>query len=498
MDGAQRSSRPKIVIIGAGVAGLVSAVRLATYGCSVFVLERHAEVGGKIRTTESAAGPVDAGPTVLTLRQIFDEVFQSAGRKLDDYVTLVSQDTIARHWWPDGATLDLYSEHEKSAAAIQSFSGSQSAAEFRAYCRRCEQLFFGFDQSLLRNPNPRLASLIWHVLRRPHLIRHLGIGQSLAARLSRDFSDPRLAQLFGRYATYVGGSPRHAPAILALIWHAEATGVWTVEGGMHQLAVGLSQLAADTGAAIELQCHVAQIEMQNGRTKGVVLADGRRISADAVIFNGDPRALSVGALGLDCRSAATRVLRYNRSYSARVYSFAAQVYGCDLVHHNVFFADDPISEFHDLQAGQIPKNPSLYLCAEDRGQKHPPSGLERFELIANAPANQHVHQEDDLDQWHHNIFRRLSNFGVTFSPLPTLRDLTTPQDFHDLFPESFGALYGQSPHGMLAALKRPRAKTKLAGLYLAGGGTHPGAGLPMVALSGMHAAEAIVNDQISA
>ncbi|MCY4150685.1 MAG: phytoene desaturase family protein [Aestuariivita sp.] len=495
MDRTQRNSRRKIVIIGTGVAGLVSAIRLATHGFTVLLLEQHAQVGGKMRTTDSLIGPVDAGPTVLTLRQIFDEVFLSAGRKLDDYVTLISQKIIARHWWPDGATLDLYSDREQSAAAIQSFSGDRSAAEFRAYCERCEQLFHGFEELLLRNPNPRITSLTWRVLRQPQLIRHMNIGQNLAGRLKRDFSDPRLAQLFGRYATYVGGSPVHTPAILGLIWHAEASGVWTVKGGMHQLALGLSQLAVDLGASVQRQCKVERIEIQNGRVTGVALADGRRISADTVVFNGDPRALSVGALGANSRRAATRVLRYDRSYSARVYSFAAEISGCELVHHNVFFADDLISEFNDLQTGRIPKNPSLYLCAEDRGQNHPTSGLERFEIIANAPANQQAHQDDDLDQWHQNIFRRLSNFGVTFHPVPTLQNLTTPRDFHHLFPESLGALYGQSPHGMLAALKRPRAKTRLVGLYLAGGGTHPGAGVPMAALSGMHAAEAIVKDQ---
>ena len=138
-------------------------------------------------------------------------------------------------------------------------------------------------------------------------------------------------------------------------------------------------------------------------------------------------------------------------------------------------------------AGQIPKNPSFYICALDRGQQVPSPDLERFEIITNAPATNQITDPEDIGPWLHQITQQMAEYGIHFNPAPTKTSVTTAQAFGQMFPASQGALYGQSPHGLTAALKRPTARTKIANLYLAGGGTHPGAGLPMATLSAQHA-----------
>jgi 1-hydroxycarotenoid 3,4-desaturase len=171
-----------------------------------------------------------------------------------------------------------------------------------------------------------------------------------------------------------------------------------------------------------------------------------------------------------------------------------------LHHHNVFFDADPQAEFDDLARGRVPAAPTLYLCAEDRGLARAPGALERFEIITNAPAaSEPLTPTDrrDLTQWHQTIMRKMEAFNVTFTPTPTQAAITTPQHFAQMFPASQGALYGQSPHGLTASLKRPRARTNVTGLWLCGGGTHPGAGVPMATISARHAAEAILNDRTS-
>jgi 1-hydroxycarotenoid 3,4-desaturase len=321
---------------------------------------------------------------------------------------------------------------------------------------------------------------------------------TMAAMLRRQFSDPRLAQLFGRYATYVGGSPLRTPAVLALIWQSEAAGVWVVQGGMHRLAGAMAELATRLGVEIRLNTHAERIEIQGGRVRGVALAGGGRIAGDTVVFNGDPRALATGALGPGVAHVATVTRRTERAHSARVHAFAAGVTGPDLAHHNVFFADDPLSEFRDLAAGRIPRDPTLYLCAEDRGQGQAPPAMERFEMIANAPAQgTQIDDEKELETWHRTIMQRMASFGTRFDPMPGIGTVTTPRMFGRLFPESSGSLYGQSPHGLMAAFRRPTARTPVPGLYLAGGGTHPGAGVPMATLSARHAAAAILSDLTS-
>ncbi|MEM9576957.1 MAG: 1-hydroxycarotenoid 3,4-desaturase CrtD [Pseudomonadota bacterium] len=492
-----RPDRPRTIVIGAGIAGLAAALRLAASGMQVTLLERHNHPGGKIRTLPSAAGPVDAGPTVLTMRHVFDDLFALAGTRLKDHVTLHPQHILARHFWPDGSSLDLFADPLQSHDAIAAFAGSRAARDFDRFHKRTAALFEAFDAPMMQAATPRLSELVPHVLRHPRLIPAMAPLSTLRASLKRSFSDPRLAQLFGRYATYVGGAPHFSPALLALIWQAEASGVWVVEGGMHKLAQAVAKLARQHGVDIRYNTHVDRIVVTKGRATGVEI-DGRYLlEADAILYAGDPRALATGSLGKDLKQVAPQTATLPRSYSARVHSFAATPAGRALAHHNVFFADDPDSEFTDLQAGRIPADPTLYLCAEDRGQSAQPSTLERFEMISNAPASDAKTPEKELDQWHHQIMQRMADMGVTFSPTPTARTITTPRHFAEMFPETLGALYGQTPHGLTASLQRPTATTKVAGLWLAGGGTHPGAGVPMATLSARHAAEAILRARTS-
>src|SRR6056297_2506010 len=486
------------VIVGAGIAGLAAAARLARAGLPETVLERHDWVGGKMRTLASAAGPVAAGPTVLTMRSVFDDLFRDCGERLDDHLRLVRQPLLARHFWPDGSRLDLFDDTDRSAEAIAAFAGARAAAQFRAFDARARALFDGFDAPVMRSAAPRPMTLGRHLMANPHLIGKMAPLRSLAGLLERSFDDPRLAQLFGRFATYVGGAPDGVPALLALIWRAEAAGVWAVEGGMQALATTVADLARRHGAVIETGAHVERIDTGGGRVTGVTLADGRHLKCGRVVFNGDPRALATGALGPGCATVAPVTRTTPRSLSAEVWAFAATPSGVDLAHHNVFFRADPAPEFAAIARAETAPDPTLYVCAMDRGMGAAPPATERFEIIANAPPQRAEQATKDPSPCPTRSLETLARFGLHFTPEPeAARSLTTPRDFAALFPASLGALYGQSPHGTMAAFKRPTARTRVAGLYLAGGGTHPGAGVPMAALSARHAAEAILNDRIS-
>lgn len=489
------TDKPQIVIIGAGIGGLAAAVRLGHAGCQVTVIERHATPGGKLRKLPSVAGPVDAGPTVLTLRDVFDTLFSDVGERIEDHLTLTKQLLLARHYWSDGAVLDLDADPAKSAENVGSVFGAKARSEFEGFCSKAQKLFHGFDRPMMQNPAPSLLGLTKHVLQNPSLVPAMAPLTTLAGMLDSQFHEKKLAQLFGRYATYVGGSPYQSPAILGLIWHAEAKGVWTIKGGMHQLALALEKLANRKGVTFRYGCDVKRIEAQGGRAAYVTAGDFR-LRADAVLFNGDPQALVKGALGHTAQKAVLPQATTPRSLSACVYAFAAQASGPQLAHHTVFFGDNPKAEFEALAKGRLPDDPSLYVCAQDRGTDHITPDIERFEIILNAPPT--IQPTDTGErQCHPLIFDRLRQFGLTFSPTPLENTLTTPQMFNRLFPHSDGALYGRSPHGMMAAFARPTARTAMQGLYLAGGGAHPGAGLPMATLSGQHAAEAILSDLTS-
>lgn len=486
----------KVIVIGAGMGGLSAAIRLALGGLSVTVIETQAGPGGKMRSLPSIAGPVDAGPTVLTLRSVFDALFEAAGERLDDHLHLIPQPVLARHWWLDGATLDLFTDPEASAAAIATLAGPKAEAQFRRFNALSAQLYSAFDAPMMQAAKPQLGAIAWNALRAPRAWPALQPGLSLGRHLARSFDDPRLRQLFGRYATYVGGAPHLSPAVLALIWQAEARGVWGVEGGMHRLAAALAALAERQGVALEYGRSVRRIERQSGRVSGVALSDGRVLKCDAVVFNGDPAGLLAGLLGNGAQQALPPSAAHPRSLSAWVWAFAATPSGADLTHHNVFFTSDPAREFGPIARGQMPDEATLYVCAQDR-HHGTPNGPERFEIIMNAPAKT-GEPSGEIAQCRARTFPQLARFGLSFDQPPPDTALTTPAGFAALHPGSQGALYGRSPQGALASFQRPGARTRLPGLYLAGGGAHPGAGVPMAALSGKHAAEAILNDLTSA
>ena len=465
----------------------------ASAGATVTVLDTAASPGGKMRTVPSPAGPVDAGPTVLTMRHVFDDLFALAGERLEDHITLIAQPILARHWWPDGSRLDLHADPDATLAAIEAFAGPREAQAFRRFDALSAALFRTFDAPVMRAAKPDLGRITRAALSLPRLWPALMPGMTLTRLLRLHFRDPRLVQLFARYATYVGGRPARSPAVLSLIWRAEAQGVWAVEGGMHQLALALAALAQRLGVRFRYATPALGIVSQQGRVSGVQIEGGITLPCTACVFNGDPAALVQGLLGHDPATAIPRKAVTPRSLSAWVWSFAATPQGPlarDLIHHNVFFSADPDAEFGPIGRGRMPDQPSLYLCAEDRATGRPPP-LERFEIIVNAPAG-HAATDQEYAQCSRRTFDPIRHLGLTFAPQPQAPSLTTPAMLDRLFPGSKGAIYGRSPEGLLAAFQRPPAKTSLPGLFLAGGGAHPGAGVPMAALSGRHAAEAIM------
>ena len=498
MSEAHADTRAEVAVIGAGIGGLSAAVRLAAAGADVALIEAQGYPGGKMRTLPSAAGPVDAGPTVLTMKPVFEALFAAAGARLEDHVTLIPQPILARHWWPDGGTLDLFPDTQASAHAIGTGFGAKAAREFLAFDARMAQALAAFEAPMMLSPRPAPMAAARAMATRPGLWPLMAPGRSLAALLKAHFTDPRLRQLFGRYSTYVGGTPTHSPAVLGLIWRAEAAGVWAVQGGMHALAQALAGLFETLGGRLYLNAPVAGLDIASGALTGMRLADGRRVSCRQAVFNGDPAALVAGLMGEDARRAILPAATEPRALSARVWTFAAEATGAPLTHHNLFFADTEAAEFAPLDRGEAPSDPTVYICAQDR-KTGPANGPERFQFILNAPALAKGAAPDPAEATAclTQTLTRLSRFGLRFSPEPTAEALTMPQHFAALFPGSRGALYGRSPHGALAPFLRPTARTKVTGLYLAGGGAHPGAGVPMAALSGANAAQAVLLDRTS-
>ncbi len=498
-----------IAIIGAGIGGLASAALLAARGHRVTVLEKEPHVGGKARQVEVDGVAVAGGPTVFTMRDVFDEIFEQCGANLDDYITVRRAEVIARHAWDDSGYLDLFADPDRSEAAIADFAGAREAAAFRGFRKEAKRIFEVLDEPFLRGDSASTPfPMIWR-------IGPWRIGDTLAMRpfdnlwkaIGGHFKDPRLQQLFGRYATYCGSDPYRSPATLMLIAHTEARGVWLIDGGIHALARALADLAQKCGATICTEARVAQLLIDNGRASGVRLTSGETISADMVVCNADPAALAKGKFGEGSVKSVANMPDGKRSLSAFVWFAHARTSGFDLQHHNVFFSPDYAREFSDIAAGRPPADPTVYLCAQDRSADsdaaRPPAGpssesRERIQIIVNAPANgdTHSYSSEEIEKCNTVMRRTLARSGLDLEEdMP--HHLATPQDWERLFPATGGALYGRASHGWAASFQRQGPRTKIPGLYCAGGATHPAAGVPMAALSGRLAANVIHADLAS-
>ncbi len=491
------------VVIGGGVGGLSAAIQAAALGCSVTLLERAERVGGKMRELSVGGRAVDSGPTVMTMRWAFEQLFAAAGRELSDYVEFAPLEILARHGWPDGSRLDLFVDIEASARAIEAFAGAEEAAGYRRFCAHTEDIFGIVEQPFLKADRPSVASVITAKgLRGTLEFARIDWHRSMWRAIASFFQDPRLRQLFGRYATYYGSSPFRAPATLNLIAHVERVGVWRVVGGMYRLAEALERVAIELGVTIRTGCEVAEVVVEQRRAVGVRLRDGERIEAGAVIVNAAPQALDEGLLGEELRGCVGLSRGAERSLSAVTWSALARTRGFELAHHTVLFSRDYPEEFRALERGELIAEPTVYIHAPDRGAHAAPlavdddgwSATERLLILVNAPARGDAAPwtTAELDALEQRSFAVMRDCGLELELLEAQR--TSPAEFEQLFPATGGALYGFATHSMMAPFSRPAARAKLAGLYLAGGGAHPGAGIPMVCLSGQLAGRAAAED----
>ncbi|MEZ4410080.1 MAG: phytoene desaturase family protein [Polyangiales bacterium] len=496
----------KVVVIGGGVGGLVAAAHLAAGGARVTLLERAPSVGGKMRVVEVDGRGIDAGPTVLTMRATLDEVFARAGRAIDDYVTLKPSSLLARHAWADGSRLDLWADLERSVEAVGDFAGAAEARgyrEFSAYARRIHEAVEG---PFMRAQRPTVRSVVREQgLKGLASLARIDGARAMWKALAGYFRDPRLLQLFGRYATYAGSSPWLAPATLNVIAHVEREGVWLPDGGMSAVAKALERLCRELGVELRCGAEVAEVKVERGRVTGARLASGERFEADAVVMNGDVGALASGMFGAAAREAWSVDRRAGRSLSAMTVAAVARHAGFPLARHTVFFSRDYAREFDEIFAREsLPSEPTVYVCAQDRDDLGALEGAaegdrERLFMIVNAPARggRRPFSSEEIARCESQTRAHLTRLGWDVDWADARSVTTTPDDFERMFPATGGALYGPPSHGWRSATLRAPSRSRVPGLYLCGGSAHPGAGVPMVARSGMLAAQSALADLAS-
>jgi phytoene desaturase len=481
--------RKHTVVVGAGLGGLSASIALAARGQRVTVVETLDRPGGKMGELRADGFRWDTGPSVITMRDVFERLFELAGRRLADFVTLVALDPVTRYFWRDGLRLDAVTDLDAMCAQIARFS-PQDATAYRAFLAHSAQLFDTVKAPFLYRRKPGLRDLIKLPVRDALKIDAF---RSMHTSVAAAFQDKHLIQLFDRFATYNGSSPYRVPATLNTIAHVEMTaGAYYPRGGVFQLARAFEQLARELGVEILYRTGARSVLAERGRITGIA-TDAGVLKADAVVCNVDFTHAQVHLLG---RQPSGRL---EPSCSGFAILLGVRGTFSDLAHHTLFFSDDYPREFADIFDKRVPTpDPTLYVCVTSKTDPtHAPAGCENWFVLVNTPyLTANFDWERDGARYAEDVLQLLcSRTGLSEDQIVS-RHMITPHDLQTMYGGNRGAIYGFSSNTMTAAFMRPSNRDKkLRGLYYASGSAHPGGGAPLVTLSGMAAAECVLEDQ---
>lgn len=480
-------------MVGAGVGGLAAAARLAALGHEVTVCESAPAVGGKlglVTTDVRGAGTFrfDTGPSLLTMPQVLRDLFAETGGWPGD-LEVERLDPIARYRFADGSGFDARDGLDALCAELDRALGAGSGEDWRGFHARAERIWAASSGPFLESPLDGPRTLARLALRHPRDLAVIAPGRSLRALGRTHLRDPRLRTFLDRYATYTGSDPRRAPAALAAVPYAEqAFGGWYVRGGLTRLGDAVRDRAVERGAAVRLGTRVTRITTAAGRVDGVLLDGGERLAADVVVANADA-AQVYGSL-VHAPSAARRLARATPSLSGFVLLLAVAGRTPGIAHHNVLFPADYDAEMDAVfgDPGRPPHDPTLYVSVPDDPTVRP-DGHEAWFVLVNAP--RHGSGPGAVDwrapglaaSYADRLLDLLAERGLPVRERVLWAQAMTPADLEERTGAVGGAIYGTSSNGVAAAFLRPANRSPVPGLFLVGGSSHPGGGLPLVTLS---------------
>lgn len=517
----------EIIVIGAGIGGLSAAIHLATRGHRVHVLERQAQVGGKLNLIEREGFAFDTGPSLVTMPHVLRELFAVAGRRLEDYLELEPLEITCRYFYRDGVVFNAWRDRERLAQEFARLN-PQDGEGFRRFFEHARSIYEAAADPFLYHSLGRplnIARTLWRYVlkghesgaganeplsRRWHAVMAALSSRTLNQEVRRFFKDEHACQIFARYATYNGSSPYQVAAVYSLIPYVEmADGGWYPRGGMYSIARALERLARELDVTIETGCEVKRIHASECQkfmrsrpeVRGVVLADGRVLRCDAVVTNSDVVTTHRQLLSpaVQKQTILRKLTKLEPSCSGFVLLLGTDKVYPELAHHNIFFSDDYQAEFADLFERRVPiQNPTIYICATTRTDPtQAPPGCENLFILVNAPyLTNAVDWQREAPTYRERILDLLATYKqIDLSDLRqhiVCEEMLTPEDFWQKYGSNAGSIYGLSSNNRMAPFTRPgNCSPEFERLYFVGGSTHPGGGIPLVMLSGLIVAELV-------
>jgi len=485
-----------IGIIGSGIAGLSAALRLRSLGYEVTVFEAHTGPGGKLDEISQEGYRFDLGPSLFTMPQYIDELFDLFNENPRDHFNYLKKETLCNYFWTDGTRFQTPADKEEF---INSFSTSfkENPAKVRQFIEDNELKYELTAPLFLGRSLHRLKTYLNGItVKAIARIYRLDLFKSLYSTLQSYFKNPKSLQFFSRHATYNGSSPYQTPGIMSLIPHLEMHfGTYYPEGGMRSITESLYQLAIRNGVQFHFDEKVTQIDLHQGKVIGISTAKGS-YPFDIVVSNMDVvptyRKLLTGI------KAPEKTLAQERSSSALIFYWGIHKTFKELDLHNIFFSDSYEEEFNCIfREKTLSEDPTVYV---NISSKHTvtdaPEGGENWFVMINAPGNYGQNWEELIDLSRERILNKLSlQLGVNIKELIETEFVWDPRGIEAKTDSFLGALYGAASNDRMAAfLRHPNRAPQISNLYFCGGSVHPGGGIPLCVQSGKIVSELINED----
>jgi len=477
----------KAVIIGAGIAGIATAIRLAVKGYLVEVFEANSYPGGKLSEIELDGYRFDAGPSLLTMPQYIDELFALAGKTPANYFKYQKLDVVCKYFYPDGTKLNAYADTKKFAEEINAQTGEPVASVVN-YLANSRDIYSITNHVFLERSLHRLQTYMrWDTLRSIFRFPQIDPFRTMHKANSGSFKDKRMVQFFDRYATYNGSDPYQAPATLNVIPHLEHHfGAYFPNGGMYSITQSLVKLAGELGVKFHYNAEVDEIVIEGKRIKGIKIKD-KLIEACLVVSNMDIWFTYKHLLTKHPNLHPQNTLSQERSSSALIFYWGVKKAFPQLDLHNIFFSEDYKAEFdHIWQQQDIYNDPTVYINISSKyKQDDAPAGCENWFVMINVPANNGQNWDKLIAIARNNIQQKLSKIlGEDVSQLVICETILDPRSIETKTSSYKGSIYGTSSNNRFAAfLRHANRSSKVEGLYFCGGSVHPGGGIPLCLLS---------------
>ncbi|WMJ72065.1 1-hydroxycarotenoid 3,4-desaturase CrtD [Cytophagaceae bacterium ABcell3] len=486
--------RNKVAVVGAGIGGIACAIRLAS-NYEVTVYEASHAPGGKLAEIKNGDYRFDAGPSLFTMPELVEELFLLHSKKASDYFKYERLETLCKYFYEDGTVLNAYADPAAFAKEVNALF-NENAESIIKYLKSCHEKYRLTADLFLFNSLSLKSFATSKAFEGLKSIHKLDIFSTLHQLNQARFNDPRLVQLFDRYATYNGSNPYATPGIMSIIPHLEYNmGAYIPDGGMYAIVKSLVKLAEELGVRFEYGRPVQKIVVHNKVATGLQVG-GKVYLYDKVISNADIH--HTYQVLLKGQKWPHRILKQPKSSSAMVFYWNMK--GCfpELKLHNIFFSKDYKAEFEEIFSNNtISSDPTIYVnisskhCAEDA-----PENCENWFVMINVPYNQGQDWAKLRKQARANIIQKLNRLLEN-----NIEDYIDGEAYLDpvLIEERTasygGALYGNSSNNKFAAfLRHANYSSDIKNLYFCGGSVHPGGGIPLCLLSAKIVSELITYD----